>query len=277
MLCSTEARSLDSHDSVHDSQRSAVVLPLCARYLGVMLARRDVGVRGDDVSAAHSVHWAVGLLADGELEVVGAWLSPCDDARPVQQLFADLKDRGVEAIRFVLSPDPTMTRVDALAAYPRVKVLPSFEALLRESLLQVAPSHRRAVGSVLRSLVTAEALDSAMDALDSFAAGTLGCRHSALVERWHRALVESEPFFALSPRHRRLLLLGDELVRETQARLQRALSRPGSLPSSQRVTSLVETALSRVGHRLPRHSAAHGCDVVGSSVRLVAGPLAACP
>lgn len=223
-------------------------LPLCADYFGVMLDRLDVRIQGDDVPPVHSVQWAVGLLADGELEMLGAWSSPCDDAGHEQQLFANLADRGVEEIRFVISPDPSMTRADALPAYPRVKVLPSFEALLRECLLQVAPSHRRAVGSALRPLVAAESLD----ALDTFAASGLGRRYSALVDRWHRALADAEPFFALSPRHRRTLLLGDELVRTTHERLRRAFSRPGILPSSAKVSSMVEVALSRIGHRLPR-------------------------
>jgi putative transposase len=276
MLCSTEARSRPgSCGPVHDSRRSATTLPLCARYLGVVLARLEVGGPGDDVSAARCVQWAVGLLAGGELEMLGAWLSLSDDARPGQQLFADLKDRGVEAIRFVISPDPTKARVDAVVAYPRVKVLPSFEALLRESLLQVGPTHRRAVGRALRLAVTAESLDSAAGALSAFAADSLGDRYSMLVDRWHRALADSEPFFALSPRQRRMLLLGDELVRQSHVRLRRSLSRPGILPSSERVTSLVEATLSGIGHSLPRWSAARGLAAARYSGRPVAARLAA--
>jgi putative transposase len=278
MLCPPEARSLRfSCGSVHDSRRSAVTLPLCARYFSVTLDTLDVCVQGDDGPDVHSVQWAMGVLADGELEMLGAWLSTCDDARLGQQLFADLRCRGVEAVRFFISADSAANRVDELAAYPRAKVLPSFEALLRESLLQVAPSHRAAVGSALRLLTAAESLESAELALDTFAAGALGRRYPALVDRWHRALVDSRLFFALGPRHRRLLLLWDEFVRESHVRLQRALSRPGSLPSSQRVTSLVEAALSRIGHSLPRQRRALGRDAVGHSVRPMAGPLAACP
>jgi putative transposase len=274
MLCSTEARSLASSGSVHAAPRSTATLPLCARYLGVMLARLDVGGRDDDVSAAHCVQWAVGLLADGELEMLGAWLSPADHARP-GQMFADLKDRGVEAVRFVVSPDPAMTRVDVVAAYPRVAVLPSFEALLRACMLQVAPSHRRAVGGALRLLSTADSLELATGALETFAASLLGRRYPALVDRWHRALVELEPVFALGSRQRRMLLLGDELVRGIHERLRRSLSGSGTLPSSARVSSLVEASLARIGHRLPKHKATLGSDVVGYSVRPVAGSLAA--
>jgi hypothetical protein len=252
-------------------------LPLCASYFSVILNRLDVRVQGANGLAVHCAPLAVGLLPDGELEMLGAWLSSCDDARPWQQPLADLKARGVEAVRFVISPDPAVTRVDAVPAYPRVAVLPSFEALLRVCMLQVAPPHRRAVGSALRQLSTADSLELATGALDTFAASLLGRRYPALVDRWQRALVELEPVFALGSRQRRMLLLADQLVWDIHERLRRSLSRPGILPNSVRVSSLVEASLARIGHRLPTHKATLGSDVVGYSVRPVAGPLAASP
>lgn len=251
-------------------------LPLCASYFSLMLDSLDVRVLGEDGPEVHRVQWAVGVLADGEVEMLGAWSSPCGGGG-AGQLFANLKDRGVEAVRFFISADPAATRVDALAAYPRTKVLPSFEALLRQSLRQVGPTHRRAVGSALRHVITAQSLDSAAVALDTFAAGRVGARYGALVDRWNRALVDAAPFLAVDPRQRRLLVLGDELVRDIHGRLGRSLSRPGSLPSSASVSSLVEASLARIGHRLPQHKATLGSDVVGYSVRPVAGALAASP
>jgi putative transposase len=255
----------------------STTLPLCASYVSVILNRLDVRVEGASGLAVHCAQWAVGLLPDGELEMLGAWLSPSDHARHWQQPFADLKVRGVESVRFVVSPDPAMARGDAVAAYPRVAVLPSFEALLRACMLQIAPSHRRAVGNALRLLSAAESLDLATAALDTFAASLLGRSFPALVDRWRRALVELEPVFALGSRQRRMLLLADQLVRDIHGRLRRSLSRSGTLPSSARVSSLVEASLVRIGHRLPTHKATLGSDVVGYSVRPVAGPLAASP
>jgi putative transposase len=225
-------------------------LPLCAAYFCVMIDRLETSIQCDEGPAMHSVHWAVGLLADGELETLGARVSPCEDMSAGRRLFADLKERGVEAIRFVVSPDALVSRVDTLLAFPRATVLPSFETLLRECLREVAPSHRGVVRGALRSVVDAESLHSAQGALSSFAAGPLGHRYPALVERWHRVLVDSSPFFALSPRHRRALLLADGLVPEIHERVRRALSRPGMLPSSSSVSARVEVALARIGHRL---------------------------
>lgn len=275
--CWLDANSTtDDHPQMQTQSTQRQPLPLCEGYYGVMLDRLDLRDQSDRVRTAYSVQWAVGLLADGELELLGAWVSPRDDARP-EQVFAELRDRGVEAVRFVVCPDADVSRADAMAAYPRGTVLPSFEALRRESLLQVAPSHRRTVGNALRLLVAAEHLGSAVVALNSFATSGLGCRYPALVDRWHRELRDVQPFFALGSRQRRMLSLGDELVRDIHGRLQRSLSRPGALPSSANVSSLVEASLARIGHRLPKHKTTLGSDVVGYSVRPVAGALAASP
>jgi hypothetical protein len=276
--CWLDANSTtDDHPQMKMQSTRRQPLPLCAGYFGVMLDRLDLHQHGDDGQTMCRVHWAIGLLADGELERLGAWLSPCDDAGSEQRAFAELRDRGVETIRFVIGHDRAVTRVDASAAYPRSRMLASFEALLRECLLQVAPSHRRAVGSVLRSAITADSLDSAHDALDSFASSAVGHRYSALADRWHSALLDAEPFFALSARQRRMLSLGDALARDIHGRLRRSLSRRGALPSSASVSALVDVALARIGHRLPKHKTTLGSDVVGHSGRPVTGALAASP
>jgi putative transposase len=271
----------DANSATSDHPQEAVcfspTLPLCASYFSVIINRLDVRVQGDSGRAVHCAQWAVGLLPDGELEMLGAWSAPGEDTRAGRQILEDLKVRGVEAVRFVISPDPAVTRVDAVPAYPRGRVLLSVEASLRESLLEVAPSHRRVVGQALRLLIAAESLESAAVALDAFAASSLGARYPAVVDRWQRALVEFEPVFALGSRQRRMLLLADRLVRDIHERVRRSLSRPGTLPSSARVSSLVEASLARIGHRLPTHKATLGSDVVGYSVRPVAGSLAASP
>jgi putative transposase len=250
-------------------------LPLCTDYFGVIVDRLDTSISCDEGPAMHSVHWAVGLLADGELETLGAWVSPSGDGSSVRRLFADLQDRGVEAIRFVVTTDPEVSRAAALAAFPRARVLPSFESLLRQCLQEVAPTHRAGVRGALRSVVDAASLRSAQDALCAFAAGPLGGRYPALVERWGRALGDSAPVLALGPRHRRALLLGDGLVAEIHERVRRALSRPGILPSSGSVSVRVESALTRIGHRLADQTVPRRIGAARSVGGLAAASLAA--
>jgi transposase-like protein len=225
-------------------------LPLCASYFCVMLDRLDLRPQGNESPAVNCLHWAVGLLADGELEMLTAWLSPCDDEPPGRQLFAELKHRGVEEIRFCSGPESM--RADALAAYPCAKVVPSFGALVGQSLTAVAPSHRRAVRSVLHALFVAPSSQSAHGALDAFAGSALGCRYRELVELWERALVEMTPLYCLGLRHRRRLLIADGHVRNTRLRLRRTLLRQRTSGRCASVSSVVEVALSRVGQRPPR-------------------------
>jgi transposase-like protein len=191
----------------------------------------------------------VGLLADGELEMLTAWSTLGDDEQHGRRVFAEFKERGVEAIRFVICPDAM--RADALAAYPNAKFLPSFEDLLGQSLVEVAPAHRAAMRSMLLALFAAPSPQSAAHTLDTIASSTMGVRYRELVERWHRALVEAAPLYGLSRLHRRRLLIADGLVRNTRLRLRRTLLRRGALVRWASVSSVVEVALSRVGQRLP--------------------------
>jgi putative transposase len=249
-------------------------LPLCANYFSVMLDSLQVQVQCEEGLVMHSVEWALGMLHDGEVEVLGAWPASCDDTGLGRKVFADLKDRGVEAIRFVIGSDPTLSRVDALAAFPRVRVLPSFEGLLRETLLQVSPAHKRAVGAALRRVLAAESLDSANSALDSFAA-RWEHQYSTLVGLWQRALEDSQALYALSSRHRHLLLLADEMVVSIHERVRRARSRKEPFHSSAEVFLLVEAVLSQVGHRLARRSGTLGFGAGGHLSRRVDARVAA--
>jgi transposase-like protein len=257
----------DDHRQV--ARGVSLPLPLCGSYFSVVLDRLEV--LGPEGPSVHSVQWALGLLPDGELEVLGAWQAA---TRRGEKLFAELRDRGVEAIHFVIDSDPAVTQVDALAAFPQVKVLPSFDGLLRESLAQVAPSHRRAVGEALRLLLAAQSPDSANGAFDAFAS-TWEHRYPTLIGRWHRALEDLEPLYASSARQRHLLLLADELARDVHDRLRRALSRKETFHSSAEVFLRVEALLSQVGHRLARRSGELGFGAAGHLSRRVDGRFAA--
>lgn len=254
-----------------------VYLPLCRRYLGVIVDTLDVHVRGDQGPSLRSVLWALALRSDGECEVVGAWPANGGSAQPVPRLFAELKDRGVEAIRVVMCSVPALIDAEARAAYPQAAVLPSLAALLENSVRAVAPSKRRRVGCALRRLTAAQSLDSATEVLDRLAGSSLGHGTPALVQRWRGALAQSAPWFALGARHRRVLMLGDDLVRVTSARVRRGLARQGGLPGPDRVSSRLGLALSRIGPTLVQYKAVPAPGASAPVRPPAAGRLAARP
>ena len=50
-------------------------------------------------------HWAWGTLANGESEVLGAWLDVASDSTAWERIFEDCAERGLESIRFLLASE----------------------------------------------------------------------------------------------------------------------------------------------------------------------------
>jgi transposase-like protein len=220
-------------------------LPLCANYLGVIVDAVVARVQGGDGPASTAVRWGLAVLPDGECEAIE--FEPSSGPDPTASLFAQLRARGVQALRVVMGPGDLISRSAALSVYPRLAVLQSFEALRREGLRTVAPVHRQAVGQFLDGWMTALTLDLALDAVDVFSVSRLGRTYPGVVARWRVALLDSAPLFALGARQRRMLCRGDRLVRDTHDRLQRTCS---PIPSSAPEWSRFCLVLSRIGPTL---------------------------
>lgn len=81
-------------------------LPLCGRYLVVCANSLSLQVRAYEADAPLPVIWALGALADGETEVLGTW-SPLDESRSAWPVAAaELRRRGVEQIRVLVTEKP---------------------------------------------------------------------------------------------------------------------------------------------------------------------------
>jgi len=72
--------------------------PLCRHYAWVLLDALRVPVRHGDGDCEHRFHWALGWLADGECEGLGAWTHLEEDTDSLRWWFADLQARGVERL-----------------------------------------------------------------------------------------------------------------------------------------------------------------------------------
>ena len=225
--------------------------PLCSRYFTVFVIDVPVEVReGAAATRAHMVRCGFGFLEGGESEMLGAWLEPTSVQTMYQKILEDLESRGVEKIRFFVCNDPAEARADARLAYPGMTVLPSVGHLLRESLALVAPRDRRPVAKALRAFGAAGSAEAARDVLSGLAIGPLGVSYPALVERWDAALEALGPLYALTPRLRRVLVLGDAIVQQLHQSLTRAVARHGSFADREAAMSFLAEALRRAQRRL---------------------------
>jgi len=75
--------------------------PLCRRDALGVFDVAVVRVREAKGLRACSVPWAIGWLADGQCEPLGAWSEPETASEGVLRMLGDLKDRGVERMAYV--------------------------------------------------------------------------------------------------------------------------------------------------------------------------------
>lgn len=228
--------------------------PLCGRYLLLHFESLYISEREDGTLRDQTVRWALGVLADGQQEVLGAWREPASGVTGWDVVFEDLQSRGVEKIRFVVSNERAEVQARLHATYSDVTVLPPIAQLLQQSLAQVAPRHRRFGSDVLDAVSEAGNALAARGTLTNLAHGPWGATYPAVVERWRDAVEQLGPFYASSPRVRRIVLSSDDTVQQLHRCLCLAVSRNGCFAVRTAATSFVVGTLERALRRLAGRS-----------------------
>ena len=129
------------------------IRPLCCRYF--LMAFETLSVEADESGVVYErpLQWAIGVLADGQHEVAGVWPGPMPCAPNWQEIFEDLRVRGVERIRFASACDSTGLATALDVAFPGAAVLPTGRQI--GAAVAPSPRHRRtalATGAVMRRL-----------------------------------------------------------------------------------------------------------------------------
>lgn len=71
-------------------------LPLCCRYLVVIFRIQHMEVRLGELERDQVARWALGVLADGQSELLGSGPKPNSVAMPSQEVIEGMQARGVE-------------------------------------------------------------------------------------------------------------------------------------------------------------------------------------
>jgi hypothetical protein len=102
--------------------------PLCRSYLLVLFESVPVALQADDgVCSGQRLHWALGVLPDGDNEVLGAWTASQSDGPAWNKVFEELAGRGVERIEFLVVGGlaPAQAERALRDEYPNAILLPS--------------------------------------------------------------------------------------------------------------------------------------------------------
>jgi len=133
--------------------------PLCRRYILGIFDVAIVRLRDADGFRDHPVHWALGWLADGECEPLGAWIESDSGAESPLQMLADLKGRGVERIWHVTGAEVGHLQEHVSAAFSGKTVGSSVDRVRAEALAASGqrglPSPGRAAEQLREGLIRA--------------------------------------------------------------------------------------------------------------------------
>jgi putative transposase len=249
--------------------------PLCCRYLLAVLDRLSVKVGEEGRIRDNVLHWGLGVLSDGQRELLGVWHQSAAIGTFWHAVSDDLKLRGVEKIRFVEGIYATEIEPRMGPSYLGATALPSIGSFMLQIAADLPTRDRAGACGFLADLYAAETAQGARTALDYFAARPLGAKHAALVRRWRIALEQIGPLYALVPRVRRIVRSADIAAQELNRTVSRAVGRRGCFPSLEAATSFVAETLfraeisfggdpaARAGYRAGRLNARSGIAALG--------------
>ena len=233
------------YDNNVSQETKRLARPLCCRYLLLHGEALSVTVLEDGEPRTLTVRWGLGVLDDGQREALGAWPEPESGVTASRELFEDLQARGVEKVRFIVGNEREAMPAEQSMGYCGATFLPAPGQLLRQSLAQVLPRHRILGREALCAVRDAATAHTARAAMAELAASPLAVTYPAVVDRWREAVTDLEPFYALGPRLRRLILAADATAERVAETLQRAVARKGSFQSEAAAVAFVSDVLER--------------------------------
>lgn len=278
-----------------DNKRSWAAPPLCRRYLAASLETITARVLDGPRLRDTPIQWAIGHLDDHESEVLGVWAGP--DAAVARRglrattpssapaalmpggptwrtVFAELRARGVEQMRFVIGGDVPGLRRDLQTLFPAATALASPARLVERAVSQVTVRHRAAVEEGLYDLLRAGSASEAQAGLARLDAGGWGARYPVLAAEWRLAFEQGWALLSLPPALWREVLLADGEAAAVSRGLRRAIGRHGGFADAAAAASFVAAALARAVRRLDRiqaRAAQHNdlCADPGSGITAV--------
>lgn len=235
----TDCLDQSGGEAAHRGANGWSTRPLCCRYLAVTFDTQFVAVRNCEAVREHELRWAIGVVADGQCEVLGFWWDSIPGSFNWAEVFAELTIRGVESIALVSGEESNLLSGATRTSYPAAKVLSSVGGLLRRSVAEVAPRDRRSARHILSEFRTAGSVLAARAMVTSIAAGPFGVRYPSTIELWSRALLQLEPRYALAPRLQRCIRRGEDAAEQLHHGLSRGIERHGCFVDQLEATQYV--------------------------------------
>ena len=159
----------------------------------------------DGATARNRVcHFALGFQSHGPKEVLGLWFEGEDERAFWTDVLADLKQRGVIDVLYVIGSSPHLAAARPLA-FPAAHTLPNVGDVVRQSLELAVTKDRSALQTALRAIHGARNAQDALANLMRFESDRFGQKYPAIAPLWHRHWPNLAPFFDVPLEIRRVM------------------------------------------------------------------------
>jgi len=221
-------------------------MSLCWSYPSAQFEEQPLQVMATHgISHNLTVTWAVGVLADGDWEALGAWHGAVLGPYSWQAVREDLESRGVDKISLVCA-----SGLDSHTLFPTTKVLPPLRGILGTGHVPATSNVGVLRAAARRALREASGVRAARIALERLLGKSGPVRAAVLSPDWPEALEQFRPFYALRPHRRAVVRAGDEYLEQLGLSLHRAVARHGPFADLAAAVSFVAQTISRDELRL---------------------------
>jgi putative transposase len=228
--------------------------PLDAVYALVFFDAIRVKIRDEGFVRNKAVYIALGILPDGNKEILGIWIEQTEGAKFWLRVMNELKNRGIADILIAVVDGLKGFPEAITAVFPQTVVQTCIVHLIRHSLDFVSWKDRKPAVAALRAIYRAQDAEAGLQALEDFDAGPWGRRYPAIAQSWRRNWSQIVPFFAF-PESVRRIIYTTNAIEALNAKVRRAVRTRGHFPTDDAAMKLIYLVLNHAAadwKRAPR-------------------------
>lgn len=224
--------------------------PLDSVYPVVFLDAIHFKIRHDGKIKNRAAYTCMGINLDGDVDVLGLWISENEGSHFWQSVLNDLRGRGVEDI-LIACVDGLKGFPEAIAAiFPRTLVQQCIVHQIRTSLRFTASKNHKEIVQDMKEIYNAINLEAAEEKLNQFSEKWED-KASAAVKSWNENWDCLSTFF-MFPAEVRKMIYTTNSVEALHRQFRKVTKSKGSFPSDQALKKMLYLAILGIKNRKKR-------------------------
>ncbi len=212
-----------------------------------------VKVRHNGAVINKAVYLAVGVMMDGQKDVLGLWVAETEGAKFWLQVVTELSNRGVKDI-FIACVDGLKGFPEAIeSVFPKTQVQLCIVHMIRHSLRYVSWKQRKEVAADLKSIYSAPTVEQAEANLTAFAK-KWDASHPTISKSWRNNWERITPLFGYPPDIRKAIYTTNA-IESLNMSLRKVTKNRSSFPNDEAMIKLLFLAIRNISKKwtLPIH------------------------